>query len=263
MPGLQQVDHKIRRAAQRERTAEARRKAFRRFMEKNELTPSEWARLAGLPTPNAIYNFLAGRAQSLSIDTSRRLADALGVLVSDIFGETEQKAPREPEIVTPKYDRVSLKSIAKAGLWRRTYEIPGADQIEIAVVQPSEIKVDEAVRVEDNSCNALFPPGTYAMVSRTTAPRIGDAVVVQRSRTKGAITEHEITIREVQADGDGAKLVWRSFAPEYQGSMPIPWPYHGEAFERQVPEDKKPWRYSYRLLGVVVLAQMAARLDAP
>lgn len=263
MPGLQQVDPKIRRALLRERTAEARRKAFRRFMESHELTPSEWARLAGLPTPNAIYNFLNGRAQSLSQDTLRRLADALpGVLVSDIFGETEQKRRGEAEPLAPKYDRVPLKSLAKAGLWRRTYEIPAADQVEIAVVQPSEIKIDEAVRIEDSSCNLLFPPGSYAMVSRHTPPRIGDAVVVQRLRTKGSVTEQEITIREIQAEGQGAKLVWRSLDPEHQGSLALPWPYPGDAFAAQAPEDKKPWTYRYRLLGIVVLVQIPGRAEA-
>jgi len=130
-------------------------------------------------------------------------------------------------------------------------------------VQPSEIKIDEAVRIEDSSCNLLFPPGSYAMVSRHTQPRIGDAVVVQRLRTKGAVTEQEITIREIQADGQGAKLVWRSLEPEYQGSLPLPWPYTGEEFTASAPEDKKPWTYRYRLLGVVVLVQIPGRVDAP
>jgi len=60
-----------------EATAEARRYALRELLAQTGLTPTELARRARLPSPNAIYNFLAGRTLSLSSNSLAAIRAAL------------------------------------------------------------------------------------------------------------------------------------------------------------------------------------------
>lgn len=274
-----------------ERQAERRRAAFRNFMLRHGLTPAEWARLAGLANGNALYNFLAGRSATLSQPTLQRLADALpGVLVSDIFGETEAKrrdlsafAAPEPLPASERVGRTAVRSAARAGFWRRAYELPGADQAEVAFAPPPEGRVDEAVRIDDDHCDQLFPPGACALVQRlgegeAAVLREGDAVVVVRSRrrpppararargvTAASVVEHEVTVRQVsraeapEGGGEGMCLVWRSRCPDYRDVVPLPSPYGGGEFACTLEPDDAGRRTRYEVVGVVLYALVPAR----
>lgn len=67
--------------------ADQRRKALADFMERRNLKAAPWAKLAGLKSPNALYNFLNGHSDSLHYDTTKALADAAHVGVPELFGE--------------------------------------------------------------------------------------------------------------------------------------------------------------------------------
>lgn len=63
--------------------AEARRRALRLILAQTQLTPTALARMAGFPSPNAIYNFLHGRTHSLSANTIARIGEVLPTV--DVF----------------------------------------------------------------------------------------------------------------------------------------------------------------------------------
>lgn len=67
--------------------AEQRRRALLRFIDLNVDNIAEWARDAKV-SPNTIYNFLAGRSQSLSQDTLENLAQVYGANTWNLTGES-------------------------------------------------------------------------------------------------------------------------------------------------------------------------------
>jgi hypothetical protein len=62
----------------------AERDAFRAFMRGAQLTPTSWARAAGV-APGEILAFLSGHARSIAPDTALKLARAANVSVEALF----------------------------------------------------------------------------------------------------------------------------------------------------------------------------------
>lgn len=60
------------------------REAFRAFMLAHRLTPSAWARNAGVPA-GEVLGFLTGRARAIAPATLEKLARATGCTVQDFF----------------------------------------------------------------------------------------------------------------------------------------------------------------------------------
>ena len=73
-------------------TPEARRDAFRRFMERRGLNAHAWARDAGI-SEGTIRNYLAGRVASLNVLTCEKLAVSAGVSPSEMFGDRSDLRP--------------------------------------------------------------------------------------------------------------------------------------------------------------------------
>lgn len=235
--------------------ADVRRRALRQFMDAHELEPAAWARMAGLPNANSLYNFLNGHSYSLSQDTARRLADAVpGAIVSDLFGETETKRfNRESSPPRPRLEMVTVKSAAASGVWRRLFEIPSADQVQIPIL-PLDHKVEEAIVIMDRHCDAICPPSGYALISRNpqiAKPRDGDICVVLRTRSKGKVEEMEVTLRRIVLRADSKpRLVWVSTDPTYVGEIELPWvePKLNKSFKvKSLVGD-----YSYSIIGVAL-----------
>jgi hypothetical protein len=63
---------------------DAQRDAFRAFMMRNRLRPTQWARDAGVPS-GAILGFLSGRARGLDGPVAEKLARVARVQVADMF----------------------------------------------------------------------------------------------------------------------------------------------------------------------------------
>lgn len=71
----------------RKTRADRRRRALRDFMELEGITPSRLAREAGMKSPNALYNFLSGRSNSLSQETYERLVRSRpGIRMRELTG---------------------------------------------------------------------------------------------------------------------------------------------------------------------------------
>jgi hypothetical protein len=246
---------------QRERAqrANSRRVAFRRFMLENSLTPSEWARKAGMPTPNTIYNFLNGQTAGLSQDTLRRLADAIpNTLVSDLIGETVVKGivrTGGPTVARVQHMPVSIE--AKYGYWKqRNYTVHRSKQESVSVVEIPKVSFDDAIVVRDNTCDELYPVGSYLMISHVEEThhfKTRDAVAVLRSRNRTGIEEYEVTIREV----DNNRLVWRTTMKDLVNDV-VRMPDSG-ATEFFVPASHGMPEFDYQILGVVQFAVLPAR----
>lgn len=67
--------------------ADARRAALRAFMTHYSLQAASWARKAGLSTPNQLYGFLNGDADSLSVPVLESLARAIERPIGELLGE--------------------------------------------------------------------------------------------------------------------------------------------------------------------------------
>lgn len=63
----------------------AQREAFRAFMTKHHLRPTEWARAAGVP-PGEILGFLTGQSRSIAPQTLEKLAAVARVSPQDLLG---------------------------------------------------------------------------------------------------------------------------------------------------------------------------------
>lgn len=235
--------------------AEVRRRSLRQFMDAHDLEPAGWARMAGLPNANSLYNFLNGHSQSLSQETARRLADAVpGAIVSDLFGETQTKrVNRDIGPPSPKLEMVTVKSAAASGVWRRLFEIPSADQVQIPIL-PLDHKVEEAIVITDRHCDAICPPSGYALISRSPKianPRDGDICVVLRTRAKGKVEEVEVTLRRLVMRADSKpRLVWVSTDATYVGEIELPWtePRLNKSFKVKGPLGD----YGYSIVGVAL-----------
>lgn len=88
-----------------EATAEARRYVLREILAQNGLTVTALARRAGLPSPNALYNFLNGRTLSLSANSLAAIRAALphvdltGLVVGNL-GAPASEPPAPPLALT-------------------------------------------------------------------------------------------------------------------------------------------------------------------
>jgi hypothetical protein len=78
--------------------AERRRAALRRLLAKYGYTPTELARMAGYKRANAIYNFLNGRANALSLEAVERILTVLpGVNFEELVGWTADGHAGRPD----------------------------------------------------------------------------------------------------------------------------------------------------------------------
>ncbi|RVT96293.1 hypothetical protein EOD42_14375 [Rhodovarius crocodyli] len=206
---------------EREDRSDAKRKALRTFMAETDRTPTSWATEAGLPTPNAIYNFLNGHTRMLSLSTLDRLAKAANATVAEIMGEAPISSRQA--LVIP----VTVQ--AASGQWRPRYEVPGRADENFAIPPPLEI--DEAVLVTDDHANGFYHPGTVVAIVGFGTPGVrplanGDRVLVHRKNDSG---KHEVTVRQIQVEDDGGvKLVFASHNKAHVGQIAMKqWPYDG------------------------------------
>ena len=201
-----------------------RREALRAFMARHNLNPAEWAKRAGLPTANTLYNFLGGHTRTLNQATLEKLSRAVsGSSIQDIVG------PDENAGATARVPLLPVRATAALGVWRPTYETAGATRIELAI--PPNVPADEAVQILDNHCSEIYPAGSCVCVQSLAGLdrplRHGDMVLVD------AINEarqHEVTVRMIQSlDGNRIGLMFRRGAGQpKEAAVELPNPYEGQ-----------------------------------
>lgn len=208
--------------------AERRRRALRQFMAARGLEPAEWARRAGLTNANSIYNFLRGRAASLSQKTLEALASAEGVSVSELTGES---------LVTLRrgLTRLEVRGEVQAGAWKEAIELPPDERFVITLYSfdlPSGVKT-YGLLVRGTSMDKIYPPGTVIEVVNLPdfwrELRNGDKVVVYRRNREGLI---EATCKEFQKSDSTVWLWPRSNDPAYQQPFSFPWPPRADSEPR-------------------------------
>lgn len=223
--------------------AEARRSALKKIMAEKDVTAAEVARMAELPTANAIYNFLSGRSKSLSADTYEKIAKAIpGVSVSELTGLSEAK----PRKIKP----VALKAIAEAGVWRDGFELPLSEQTELAlpVTQEHILAGAFAVKLQGVGAEKRWPAGATLLCVPTLSTEVpicsGRWVILER-QVDGKV---EVTARQVEVENGKAWLWLRTGDPlqNAAAAIPVSW-----------PADGRPWKHGnerLRIASVVLLA---------
>ena len=210
-------------AAMGEPGATQRRAAFKRVMEELDEKPASWAKSAGLPNANALYNFLNGRSDSLSTATLEALASCKNLTVSQVVGETAIRS----RVNTAD---VEVRGEVQAGVWKEALELPLEDRFRITtVIEPAQYRQKAyGLRNCGNSMNEFYADGDILICvsiwDLDDAILHEDHVIVHRVDKNGL---HEATCKEVRVDDSGRGwLVARSSDPEFQErAIPIPWPY--------------------------------------
>jgi transcriptional regulator with XRE-family HTH domain len=226
-----------------ESRAEARRQALKKIMNEKDVTAADVARMAELPTANAIYNFLSGRSRSLSAETYEKIAKAIpGVSVSELTGLSEGKAR--------KTKPVSLRAIAEAGVWRDRFDLPLSEQAELAlpVTQEQILAGAFAVKLQGVGAEKRWPAGATLLcvpALSTDVPICSGRWVILERQLEGKV---EVTARQVEVENGKAWLWLRTGDPRQNASAAIPVAW---------PTDGRPWKNGnerLQIAGVVLLA---------
>lgn len=231
-----QDDHKNR----RKWLSGKQREAVKRFMLERELSVRGWAAKAGVQ-PNALYMFLRGETEFLTLDTMDALVRVVpGATVAQLIGE-EAPPPSRTE-------RLPCGLRAAFGQWKKgIYPPPDEEADEVEFPLPANVPADEVVRLVCRHAEQLYPQGSFLAVQRPEnwrrAAREGDKLVVVCERD-GA---WEVTVREVEEGmrrnraRPGGALLFRSNHPEHAAKVELPWPFVGQAWR-----DEGGWLWQCR-----------------
>lgn len=211
------------------------RDRLRQLIEERGMTPRSVSRALG-DNPYLIRDIMSGRSRNPRADTIKRIADYLGVGISDLTdGESTLPGERINPTVTPQFLRVRYK--VQAGHWLEADEFAASQQYEYPVTPDPRFRgfpqwLEEVV---GDSINLKVPEGCFAHVvdaiSLGYAPRHGDFVVVERRRDGGALRER--SIKQVQITDRGQTELWpRSSNPMW--SKPLVLAAPGETTEVEV-----------------------------
>lgn len=229
-----------------------RRKRLDQFMSGRGLTAAEWTRRAGV-NPNALYNFFAGRSESLHQSTLEKLADAEHVTVSEMLGETLVTMPGD-------FTRVKVVGALRPGDWKEAIEWPSEEQYFVWYPPVSELysgKDMVALLLQGDSMDNAYPDGSILIVVPLDkwADDI-DAlphVIVTRRNAAGLV---EASCKElVVRDDDRAFLVPDSTNPEH-ATLEIPWPY---APDKAPNGGEDTISISHIVIGAMIFAQPKKR----
>jgi hypothetical protein len=231
----------------KQQRAEQRRRALRETLTNADMTPTDAARAAGLPSANAIFNFLQGRSGTLSQTTLEKLAQAIpGASLASLAGL------ESTDNVAPPVRAIQVRAAAAAGLMQSAFDLPLRQQTQACMPISEELHTTGAfgVIVREPGAEKLFPEGSILvcvpMHSYDGQLRDGNKVILQRI-VGGKV---EVTVRELELQANEAWLWPRSTHHEHQNPVRMPFTLG------QLPQ---PWRdhdTRYSLAAIVVGAYM-------
>ncbi len=227
--------------------AQARQQTFRRFLADRGITRAELARMAGLPTGNALYNFTRGQSATLSLSTLEAIQSAIpGATIAEIIGErrpasltqpAEAPAIRRGQALTVPLlcttgvqpDGVELEltqlGVARAGVGDPAGSSASAIPVPQGIMPPTADLF--AVRVIAPGAELLFPVGSL-LICKVASGLDDDlpdgTVVILRCRANGST---RIDVREVGHFNAQIWLWQRSTHPEHQQPQASPRPLWG------------------------------------
>jgi SOS-response transcriptional repressor LexA len=216
------VSDKAKKSLEADVEAHKRREAFQAFMRAHDITDiAAWARRAGLPNANAVYNFLRGRSRSLSAPTLEKLVAVVPeAKPGDLFKEA----------LTIHHGQLRtawIRGEIQAGAWRDRAEWPRGDWKTITLPASTLHRSTRTyfLVVRGSSMNLLYPDGTIIecvdLQEHEGKLKSGDKVIVERQDRNGL---YETTCKELRFKGNRAELWPRSDDPEQQGVISLPWP---------------------------------------
>lgn len=184
------------------------------------MTPTDAARAARLPSPNTIYNLLAGRASSLSMRTIEALAAVIpGATVAALSGLEPSDTVGQPQ------RPIQIRSIAAAGLMQASADLPPRRQKQLVTTLPPQMYAQGvfAVEVDAPGAELIYPEGTvlFCIPIQSYEGEITDGKRLILQRIHG--DKVEVTVREVKIDANEAWLWLRSTHPEYQSPVRMPY----------------------------------------
>lgn len=180
-----------------------------RVMREKDLNPASWAHKAGL-APSTVQKAIKPEYPYVtSMRSLIALAAAAGVAPPSVDLDL---TPQQPTFLRVRYQ-------VGAGNWRMVDEVGQSDFGTAPVVaDPAYAQFPQWFeRVIGDSMNLEYPEGTLLHVIDTIelgyAPRVGDHVIVQRTRNQGRDIER--TVKEVQFGPHGMTLCARSSNPRW------------------------------------------------
>lgn len=209
------------------------------------LEPAEWCRRAEIGS-SAVYNFLNGLSDSLSLDVAESLAAAEKVTIAHLFDESVT-------LVTTSSRKLKLYGFVQAGEWREIQDL-GVDDPREVPVPIASVNFGEGylLEIRGDSMNEIYPHGTLVEVvdlpKYNFAVASGNRVIVYRTNRQGLV---EATCKQLVVNDQGAWLCPRSDRPEHKEWIPIPWPLR-ESGDEDTP--RSDGVEEIRVVAVVVRA---------
>jgi hypothetical protein len=226
-----------------------RRKALRACLDAAEMTETDAARAAGMPTPNALYNFLKGRTASLSQSTLEALSRVVpGATLASLTGA------ETPDNVAPTVRPIQVRAAATAGLMQAAFDMPQAQQYKIVAPITDAMHAQGAfgVEIREPGAEKLYPKGSQLICIPLTSfdgeITNGKHLILQRI-VKGRV---EVTVREITIEATEAWLWLRSTHPNYQAPVQMAFTPGRPPSAWMVGDDR------YIVAAVVVLAIVPA-----
>lgn len=131
---------------------------FRAFMDGRDLKPHPWAVKAGIRS-STLYNFLAGKSESLSTDTLQKLAKAADATVDEILGGVAQR---------PKPSQATVAVTAVVGVHGRLFPMDEIEKIARPPGIPDDVEV-LAARIDGDGLHPI-PGGWLVLYEAGTRP---------------------------------------------------------------------------------------------
>ncbi len=187
---------------------EVLRKNLASIMARRNRKPTTLSLAVG-KSPTLVRDLLEKTADT-KLSTIYRLADELGVEISDLLRSDFQPIPAGPELF--------VKGQVQAGNWVEAYEWPAEEWQTLAgrpdISVPNQFRF--FLRVAGDSMDEVYPEGTFVeCLSIFAEPEItpGKRVIAVRARADGLI---EATVKEVRMVDGKVWLAPRSRNPQHQ-----------------------------------------------
>ena len=229
--------------------ADRRRAGLRALMHAKSINPTTLAKMSGLTSANALFNFLHGRTQSLSLD----LIEPIMLTFPDVSFRNltglKHGSPRSsdrPDTGGAPTAPVFVSAETSGGAWQMQFELPADRWTALSV--PDHVAVDTGrlfgIRVRTPGADLLYPDGTVLICWRLgkghPEPQAGCRYVVQERRGKC----FRVTVQEARMF-EGQIWLWpRSSHPKHQTPT-----LFAEELVATAAEDKRP---AISLKGLVV-----------
>jgi SOS-response transcriptional repressor LexA len=148
------------------------------------VTATDAARAMGMPAPTYISH--ENGIKGIPPKAARRYATFFGVDFNAIYGGTRATSPQQSVRPLPVVRNLTTIGVVQAGVWHEERDAGEMESVPVAADPKYGASTQFVLRVEGDSMDRAFPPGSYAHCVRWSDlgrdPKDGDLVVVERRR---------------------------------------------------------------------------------